>query len=98
MAWVYILRCRDSTYYVGSTTHLPMRLQQHQSGRSASYTRHRRPVELVWSAEFRSVAEAFAFEKRVQGWSRRKREALIEGRFDDLPGLASRADRFRRPR
>ncbi|MGO4255632.1 GIY-YIG nuclease family protein [Marmoricola sp. RAF53] len=90
MAFVYILRCSDDSYYVGSTTHLDLRLAQRQAGVGAEYTRRRRPVELAWSAHFDSVAEAYSFEKRVQGWSRRKREALMEGRYDDLPGLSSR--------
>jgi putative endonuclease len=91
----YMLRCSDGTYYVGSTTDLEMRLAQHQEGAGAAYTRRRRPVVLVWSAEFERIDDAFAFEKRVQGWGRRKREALIEGRLDDLRALASRARRHR---
>ena len=88
MAWVYILECSDGSYYVGSTTHLEARLHQHRSGDGAAYTRWRRPVTLAWSHQFDRVDEAFNFEKRVQNWSRAKRQALIEGRFDDLPGLA----------
>ena len=90
MAWVYILLCSDGSYYVGSTVHLERRIWEHQEGLGASYTRHRRPVRLVWSAAFERIDEAFAFEKRVQGWRREKRVALIEGRFGDLPMLASR--------
>ena len=97
MAWVYILRCSDGTYYVGSTTNLELRVWQHNnSGEGAAYTRKRRPVVLVWADEFDSVAEAFAFEKRVQGWGRAKREALIRDDFDALPGLASRSFANRR--
>jgi len=88
MGWVYILLCADETYYVGSTTDLYARLFQHQQGEGAAYTRRRRPVTLVWSMAFDSVVDAFAFEKQVQNWSRAKREALIEGRLDDLPDLA----------
>jgi putative endonuclease len=92
MAWAYILRCSDGTYYVGSTTDLELRVWQHNSDdQGALYTRSRRPVVLVWAAEFGSIAEAFSFEKRVQGWSRAKREALIRGDFDALPSLASRS-------
>jgi putative endonuclease len=77
MPWTYILKCSDDSYYVGSTVNLEARLSQHRDGRGAAYTRHRLPVILVWAAEFDRIEEAFAFEKRVQGWSRRKREALI---------------------
>ncbi|WP_245633026.1 GIY-YIG nuclease family protein [Luteipulveratus mongoliensis] len=58
MAWTYILRCCDGSYYVGSTTDLERRLAQHQHGEGASYTRLRRPVELVWCQEFARVDEA----------------------------------------
>ncbi len=88
MAHVYILRCSDGSYYVGSTRNLAARLHQHQQGRGAAYTKHRLPVELLWSHEFDSVADAFAAEKRIQGWSRAKREALMRGDYDALPGLA----------
>ena len=91
MAWAYILRCSDDSYYVGSTVDLERRVWEHQEGLGAAYTRRRRPVTLVWSADFERVDEAFAFEKRVQGWSRAKREALIEGRLEDLGWLSSRS-------
>jgi predicted GIY-YIG superfamily endonuclease len=93
MAWAYILRCSDGSYYVGSTTDLARRVSEHDLGLGAAYTRRRRPVVLVWSAEFSRVNEAFAFEKRVQGWGRKKREALISGALHELPGLASRRRR-----
>jgi predicted GIY-YIG superfamily endonuclease len=92
MAWTYIVRCNDDSYYVGSTTDLDGRIWQHNhSLAGAAYTRRRRPVQLVWAAEFDRIDEAFAFEKRVQGWSRAKREALIRDDFDALPGLSRRA-------
>jgi putative endonuclease len=93
MAWVYILECSDGSYYVGSTTNPQVRLHEHQQGRGAAYTRRRRPVRLLWSHEMDSVAEAFAMEKRIQNWSRAKREALMTGRFDLLPGPARSRDR-----
>jgi predicted GIY-YIG superfamily endonuclease len=95
--YTYILRCSDGSYYVGSTRgELSDRLAQHQAGTGARYTARRRPVELLWKAEFDHVTDAYALEKQLQGWSRAKREALIEGRFADLPALArSRAARDR---
>lgn len=90
VAWVYILECADGSFYVGSTTDLDMRVEQHQRGSGAAYTRRpgRLPVRMVWAAEFDNVGEAFQMEKQVQGWGRAKRIALIEGRFSDLPELA----------
>ncbi len=90
MPWTYMLKCSDDSYYVGSTVDLEARLWQHQEGEGAAYTRRRRPVKLVWAVEYARIDEAFALEKRVQGWSRRKREALIDGRWNDLPALAGR--------
>lgn len=95
MPWTYILECSDGSYYVGSTRHIEARLWQHNEGLGAEYTKRRRPVRLAWSGEFETIQDAFAFEKQVQGWNRRKRQALIDGRFDQLPGLASRAWRHR---
>jgi putative endonuclease len=97
MAFTYIVECSDGSYYVGSAHDLEHRLWQHNHSEleGAAYTRRRRPVVLVWSAEFEHIGEAYAFEKRVQGWSRAKREALIRGEWEALPGLASRAWRHR---
>ena len=88
MPYVYMLRCSDQSYYVGSTVNLELRLAQHHSGDGAAYTRRRRPVELAWAAEFERIDDAFFREKQVQGWSRAKREALIKGNYAALPGLS----------
>ncbi|WP_090850557.1 GIY-YIG nuclease family protein [Nocardioides lianchengensis] len=100
MPWTYLVECADRSFYVGSTVDLDRRLAEHQNGEGAAYTRRpgRRPVRLLWAAEFARIDGAFAYEKRVQGWGRAKRLALIEGRLDDLPALASRAWRHRNGR
>ncbi|WP_153506057.1 GIY-YIG nuclease family protein [Cumulibacter manganitolerans] len=94
MPAMYILRCSDATYYVGSTWDVESRLWQHQNGEGAAYTRRRRPVELVYSEEYESIAAAFVREKQVQGWSRAKREALIRGDYAEIKrlGRSSRGD------
>ena len=89
MAWVYILRCADDSYYVGSTRNLDARLAQHAMGTVDAYTEQRRPLTLAWAQEYERVDEAWAMERRIKGWRRQKREALIEGRFDALPGLST---------
>ena len=95
---MYILRCSDGTNYVGSTRDLDLRLYQHGTGLGSAYTRTRLPVELVYGIECESAPDAYALETKVQGWSRRKREALIEGRFDLLRGMSgSRYVRERHP-
>ncbi len=90
---MYILRCGDGSYYVGSSRDVEARAAQHATGRGSEYTSGRLPVELVFVHETESVAEAYAIEKRVQGWSRAKREALIRGEFSLLPSLSRSAYR-----
>src|SRR5690606_28827606 len=90
MGHVYILRCADGTFYVGSTKNLPLRIEQHGAGMGSSYTRRRLPVELVWSQEFSRIDEAFAWEKRIQGWSHAKRAAFTEGGLDAVIGWSAR--------
>jgi putative endonuclease len=90
MGITYILRCADGTFYVGSTRDLVRRIDQHEAGFGSAYTRRRLPVRLVWSAEFARIDEAFAWEKRIQGWSHAKREAFIEGGLDAVRGWSKR--------
>jgi len=87
---MYILKCSDGSFYVGSTKSLTSRFFQHQQGKGAIYTAHRLPVELVYFEEYRNVAEAFAREKQVQNWSHAKRDALIQGSFCQLPELSKK--------
>ena len=85
---MYILECADGSYYTGSTTNLELRLQQHQLGEGANHTKKHLPVRLLYYEEFRRIDEAFYREKQVQGWSRKKKEALIRGDDNLLPKLA----------
>jgi len=89
MPWMYILECCDDSYYVGSTN-LQLRLSQHQEGIGANYTSKRLPVKLVYCEEYDRIDDAFYREKQVQGWTRRKREALINGKPELLPTLAKK--------
>ncbi|ODU80980.1 GIY-YIG nuclease family protein [Novosphingobium sp. SCN 63-17] len=84
----YLLRCNDGSYYVGHTDDLETRMAQHQTGATGGYTAPRRPVTLVWSETFPTRVEAFAAERRIKGWSRAKKEALIAGDWDRLRMLA----------
>ena len=85
---MYILLCNDESYYVGSTKYLELRFLQHNSGKGANYTKARLPVHLVYFEEFDRIDKAFYREKQVQGWSRKKREALINGFPSELKLLA----------
>ncbi len=82
--YVYILRCADDSYYVGSTSDLELRLEAHQAGHYGGYTSHRLPVKLVWSCDLPTERDAFRTERQIKGWSRAKKEALIRG---DLEGV-----------
>ena len=87
---VYILKCRDNSFYTGVTSELEKRIHQHEIGFfKECYTFDKRPVQLVFQKEFDSTNEAFAFEKRVKGWSRAKKEALISGNIDELKRLSN---------
>jgi putative endonuclease len=88
-AWVYILKCSDGSYYAGLTrADLNKRVAQHQSGEFEGYTATRRPVQLVYSEHFERTVDAIASERRIKGWSRAKKKALIEGNFERLKLLA----------
>lgn len=87
MPHTYILRCVDGTFYVGSTVNLDARLWQHQNGEGAEYTKRRLPVQLEWCGEFERIEDAYALEKRIQGWSHAKRQAFIDGGFEAVRAL-----------
>jgi putative endonuclease len=96
--WLYMLRCADGSYYVGTSRadDLDTRISQHNLGTFGGYTARRRPVTLVYSAQFENITEAIACERQVKGWSRSKKEALIRGDFEVLPELAKRRQPFER--
>ena len=87
--YVYMLRCSDGSYYTGVTNNVELRLAQHERGDDAScYTFKRRPMTLVYTCAFRDIFDAIAYEKKLKRWSRRKKEALINGEYGNLPRLA----------
>ncbi len=88
---MYILKCSDGSYYTGSTKDLDKRILQHQSGEGANHTSKRLPVKLVYYEEFMRIDEAFFREKQVQKWSKKKKEALINGEFEDLKSLSKKS-------
>ena len=97
-AYVYIQRCSDGQYYVGSTrTSLEQRVAEHNAGTYGGYTKSRRPVELVHSQYFDRITDAIAAERQLKGWTRAKKEALIRGDFDLLVQLARNRTEFPHP-
>src|SRR5262245_48091306 len=91
-ASVYMLRCADGSFYIGSATgdDLTLRIAQHQAGTFEGYTSLRRSVELVWSQHFERITDAIAVERQIKGWSRSKKQALIDGNWDSLRVLSRR--------
>jgi putative endonuclease len=87
--WAYMLLCADGSFYIGVTNDLEYRVNQHKFGFDPKcYTFKRRPVELVYSADFHHIDEAIACEKRLKGWSRAKKMALIENDWPLISRLA----------
>ena len=76
--FVYILRCKDGSFYVGSTNNLEKRLLRHNTSKSgAHYTKIRRPVALVYSETFSTFREARQREIKLKGLKREKKLDLI---------------------
>jgi putative endonuclease len=93
-ATIYILLCADNSYYTGLTRKdADERVSEHNNGMFPGYTSSRRPVQLVYSSHFDLLTDAIAAERRIKGWSRGKKEALIRGDYEALPRLAARRTR-----
>jgi len=86
--FVYILKCSDEIYYTGSTNNLVNRINEHNAGKYAGYTKVRLPVKLVYSCKFYDPKEAVSAERKIKGWSRKKKEAIINGNFKLLHNLS----------
>jgi putative endonuclease len=84
-------RCADGRFYVGSHRgeDVEVRIRQHNAGiDTKAFTYRRRPVQLVWCEEFQMAIDMVAFERRLKGWSRAKKEALILGDWKEIERLA----------
>ena len=87
--YVYIVKCSDNSYYTGITNDLDRRINEHNDGLNLEcYTYRRRPVTLLFYHEFGEVEQAILFEKQVKGWSRKKKEAIINNQWELLPELS----------
>jgi putative endonuclease len=90
-AYLYILRCADDSYYVGTIRKdIELRIAEHNGGSLGGYTATRRPVRLVFTQYFDVVADAVAAERQVKLWSRAKKKALTAGDWARLQQLAQR--------
>lgn len=75
---LYILRCRDGSLYTGITTDVSARLEAHNAGRGAKYTRGRGPLELVYTEECPDHSAALKRELQVKAMTREQKLALID--------------------
>ncbi|MBO6030474.1 MAG: GIY-YIG nuclease family protein [Prevotella sp.] len=89
VAYTYILECSNGAYYVGSTNDLERRLVEHQAGEGSRYTSAHLPVKLVYWEEYQNIDEAFRRERQLHGWSRAKKEALINGDIEKLKSAST---------
>ncbi|MEG3178330.1 GIY-YIG nuclease family protein [Sphingomonas sp. RB3P16] len=90
--WAYMLHCNGGRLYVGHTDNLEARIAQHQSGSIPGFTRDYAPVTLVWCQDFPSRIEALEAERRIKGWGRAKKLALIRGDWPMISALAKKKD------
>lgn len=91
MFWVYILECSDKSFYTDHSDNLEQRIAQHEAGYfSGCYTSSRRPLTLKFSQEFESRELALASERQIKGWSRKKKQAMIDQDWDLLKALAKK--------
>lgn len=94
--FAYILECSYGTYYTGSTVDLTSRIAEHQNGNGANHTKKRLPVKLVYFEMYNRIDEAFRREKQIQGWSRKKKEALINQEPEKLPEMSKNYTQYPR--
>jgi predicted GIY-YIG superfamily endonuclease/proteasome lid subunit RPN8/RPN11 len=86
--WTYMLHCRGGVFYIGHTDDLDRRVGDHKSGLVQGFTSDLLPVELVWAQDFLTRIEALEAERRIKGWSRAKKLALIRGDWEEISCLA----------
>lgn len=91
--YAYILKCNDGSYYTGHTDDLEKRISEHNMGEIDSFTAKRLPLELVFVQEFARRDEAIEAEQKIKGWSRKKKEALMEENWPKIKILAMRYTR-----
>ncbi len=88
--FVYMLLCSDSSYYIGHTDDIEKRLSEHTLSTIESYTSTRLPVKLIYLQDFMTRAEAIEAEQQIKKWSRKKKEALATGQWEQLKKLSKK--------
>ena len=86
--YLYILKCKDDSYYIGHTDNIEKRISEHETGTYLGYTAKRLPVKVVFVQCFGSRDEAFCAERQIKKWSRKKKEAFIRGNWGEVSKLS----------
>jgi len=88
--FVYILKCNDGSFYTVLTNNIEQRIAEHNNKQGGEYTALRTPVDVVFLESFPSKSEAIILERQIKGWSRKKKQALIEGNWSKIAHLAKK--------
>ena len=83
-----MLHCNGGALYIGHSDNLEHRIAQHMQGAIPGFTADRLPVKLIWSESFSTRIEALEMERRIKGWSRAKKLALVRGDWAEISRLA----------
>ncbi len=78
MWFVYILLCKDGSFYAGSTNNLEKRFLEHQSGKGGRYTSSHKPIKLIYKEQFATQSEALKRELEIKSWSKNKKIRLLK--------------------
>lgn len=91
MYFVYLLRCKDNSLYCGQTNNVKKRIDEHNysTTKSAKYTKGRRPVELVYMEEYKTLSQALKRECKIKKWTKIQKEQLIKGKNIALSDYSS---------
>jgi putative endonuclease len=96
--YVYIVECKDGSYYTGVTNDIERRLWEHNAGYNKTcYTYERRPVELKYLSHFTDIRQAISWEKQLKGWSRKKKQALFKENWEEIKRLAKSSSAVTKP-
>jgi predicted GIY-YIG superfamily endonuclease len=87
-AWTYILRLKSGQLYIGATTDLKQRYQDHLNGRACRTTKLDPPLELVYTESYSTFSKARKREAQIKRWTRAKKEALVSGELANLSELS----------
>jgi putative endonuclease len=94
MGWsLYVLKCKDGTYYTGITNDLSRRVQQHNEGTASRYTRSRRPVKVIFQEPCRGKSSALKKEYAVKSLTRKMKVEYIRAKKTGARGAPRRLKR-----